>query len=58
MIENRLALMLPADVVSQILAIVYRTSSQSQDDQIALIEEHLSLFLDPADLVAAWFDER
>ena len=57
MIENRLALMLPADVVSQILAVVNRTSNQSQDDQIALIQEHLSLFLDPADLVAAWFDE-
>jgi len=57
MTENKLTLILSADGVSEIMAIVNKTSTQSQEDQISSIEGHLAVFLDPADVIAAWIDD-
>ena len=54
--EGKLALLLPADAVSAIMAIVNRTSPLPQGEQIALVNDHMALFTDPADVTDAWFD--
>ena len=58
MTEGKLALLLPPDVINQIMAIINLTSELSQPDRTTLIEDHLAQVVDPADVTAAWFDEN
>ena len=51
-----LAQVLPGEAMDQLLAVVHGTSDLDQDDQIALVQAHLGLFMDPSSLITVWFD--
>lgn len=55
-LDAKLAEVLTPDISDALLGIVNNSSTLTHQDQIALIEAHLGVFLDVAPLVEAWFD--
>ncbi len=48
---DSLALLLPADVVNRVIALLNRSSAENEASRIALINDHFAQFLDPAEAV-------